>query len=40
MEIIYLSLDQEFEVVINMLKNINERLGGNKIEFLYDGSDK
>ena len=39
MEILYLSLDQDYGVVINMLKNINERLGGNKIEFIYDGSD-
>ena len=36
--VLYLSVDNEFEVVVNLLKQIGNATG-NKIDFLYDGSE-
>ncbi len=33
--IIYIGLDHEYEVVINLLKFLNDNHGGDKIEFIY-----
>ena len=35
-KVIWLEIDQEYEAIVNLLKQIND-CTGNKIEFLYEG---
>ena len=37
-KVIYFSLDQEYEIIVDLLKQIGNNIEGS-VEFIYDGSD-
>ena len=38
-QFLYFGLDQEYISIISLLKMINDKNGGNKIKFIYDGEE-
>ena len=38
-QVIYIHLDNEFNIVMTLIKMINKNNGGNKLEILFNGSE-